>query len=47
MVDLLTDLKNMATVRSGKGKETKDSKKYMQERLHNTKKSFFNFPLKE
>ena len=32
------------TVRSGKGK---DPKKYMKERLHNTKKSFFNLPLKE
>ncbi len=32
------------TARSGKGK---DPKKYMKERLHNTKKSFFNLPLKE
>ncbi len=31
------------TARSGKGK---DPKKYMKERLHNTKKSFFNLPFK-
>ncbi len=40
----VTDLKYMADRQEWKGK---DPKKYMKERLHNTKKSFFNLPLKE
>ncbi len=40
----LTDLINMADRQEWKGQR---SKKYMKERLHNTKKSFFNLPLKD